>query len=253
MYGDIGANTQTKAGATKELGGYGQFSVALEAQLAKIPKSMGFAEAGALPKVALTSYKALTWYADVAHWPPNASVLVLGGSGGCGTTGIQLAKALAPHGANVTTTVSAAHFAYARGLGADAVIDYHNSNWWDDKVIADDSMDVIYDTVHGSGMLTGIRAMKKLKPGGRYVTITGALAPSVRPGRHQAMFINSDTNLASARLMEALSELSEAGKLRMRHIDSTYSLRDVAAAFAKSEAGHVLGKVSIAVRPDGGG
>ena len=35
--------------------------VALETQLGIKPKALGWAEAGSLPKVALTSYKALAW------------------------------------------------------------------------------------------------------------------------------------------------------------------------------------------------
>ena len=249
VWGDIGANTHTAAGATKELGAYATYAVALEAQLAKIPKSMGFAEAGALPKVALTSYKALEWYANAAAWPANASVLILGGSGGCGTTGIQLAKAFAARRTagtvHVTTTTSAANTAYVTALGADRVIDYHAHDWWDKDVIADDSVDVVYDTVGQQG--TGARAMTKLKPGGYYVTITGALAPSVRPGRHQVMFINSDTNLASAPLMDDLSAIAASGKLRMPNVQS-FGLSEVDKGFAASRGGHVVGKVGIRVR-----
>ena len=94
---------------------------------------------------------------------------------------------------------------------------------------------------------TGSRAMAKLKPGGHYVTITGALAPRVRAGRHQAMFINSDTNLASAPLLEALRDLAAAGHLRMPRLQ-TFGLDAVADGFKASEGGHVVGKVSIQVR-----
>ena len=85
VWGDIGANTATKAGKTKELGGYGPTAVALEAQLATIPGSLSFAQAGVLPKVALTTWKAFTWYAGAPaaqRWArDDATVLVLGGSG----------------------------------------------------------------------------------------------------------------------------------------------------------------------------
>ena len=57
-------------------------------------------EACSLPKVALTVYKSLVWYAG-APWPDplvsvgsprKPNVLVLGGSGGTGTAAIQLAN-----------------------------------------------------------------------------------------------------------------------------------------------------------------
>ena len=52
VWGDIGANTHAKRGGakTKELGGYGEYAVALESQLAVMPRNLGFAEAGSLPK-----------------------------------------------------------------------------------------------------------------------------------------------------------------------------------------------------------
>jgi NADPH:quinone reductase-like Zn-dependent oxidoreductase len=79
--------------------------------------SIRFEEAGVLPKVALTSYKALAWYADALNWTKKCTrVLVLGGSGGTGTTGIQLAKRV--FGAcYVATTTSAQNFDYVHQLG----------------------------------------------------------------------------------------------------------------------------------------
>ena len=44
-------------------------------------------------EVSLTSYKALKWYGG-APYGQDVTVLILGGSGGCGSTGIQLAKVL---------------------------------------------------------------------------------------------------------------------------------------------------------------
>ena len=88
-------------------------------------------------------------------------------------------------------------------------------------MLADGQFDAIYDTVGEAG--TGARAMRKLRDG-RYVTITGALAPSVPPGKHQAMFI-THTNLGSAPLLDELSALIATDKLRMRRIDSTLGSR----------------------------
>ena len=280
VWGDIGANTKsasTKA-KTKELGGYGEYVVALESQLGLKPSNVGFIEIGSMPKVALTSYKALAWYAGgtthttcmpaisiaLTHpsvlslfssfvqaalndtlWQKDPKVLILGGSGGCGTMGIQLAKAFGSAGTNVTTTTSADNFAYCKSLGADSLIDYKTTNWWD--VIPDASFDVIYDTVGQDH--TGDYAMKALKVGGYYVTITGQTAypGKAKPGVHQAFFINSDTNLANTKELDALSALVAADKLRMPHIDGIFALADVAAAFKVSEGGQVKGKLSISV------
>ena len=51
-------------------------------------------EAGAMPMVALTGLESLTFAARGQRFQsPNPTVLVLGGSGGTGHMGIQLAKA----------------------------------------------------------------------------------------------------------------------------------------------------------------
>lgn len=241
VWGDIGANTNTTSGnKTKELGGYAQYAIALETQLGLVPTAWSLAQAGALPKVALTSYKALTWYAG-APWKGSPRVLVLGGSGGTGGTGIQLARALGA--GEITTTTSSANAEYCLSMGANRTIDYHAQDWWDPAVIPDGSVDVVYDTV-GQGQ-TGDRAMAKLRAGGFYVTITGQLATTVKPGVKQSMFINSDTNLVNYRLLDALAELGGRGLLRTR-INATFGLPQVAEAFKLSATGHVVGKIVVA-------
>ncbi len=162
-----------------------RYALALESQLWTVPRLMGFSEAGALPKVALTSIKALVWYAGAKNdsmWKNGPRVLILGGSGGTGSTGIQLAKAYGA--ADIVTTTSADNFAYCKSLGATRTIDYKTQDWWNSAVIPDGSVDVIYDCVGQQG--TGDRAMAKLKTGGYYVTITGQLASHPKPGVKQS-------------------------------------------------------------------
>lgn len=92
VWGDIGSNVAlaTKPSTiTKELGAYAEYAVALDTQLALAPiDAISLFEICSLPKVALTSYKALVWYAG-APWDSTApgaprapNVLILGGSGG---------------------------------------------------------------------------------------------------------------------------------------------------------------------------
>eukprot|EP00656_Telonema_subtile_P017835 TRINITY_DN19619_c0_g1_i1.p1 TRINITY_DN19619_c0_g1~~TRINITY_DN19619_c0_g1_i1.p1 ORF type:complete len:423 (+),score=76.15 TRINITY_DN19619_c0_g1_i1:112-1269(+) len=242
VWGDIGANTNTSNGTkTKELGAYAQHVVALETQLGVVPSTWSLAVAGALPKVALTSYKALVWYAG-APWKHSPTVLVLGGSGGTGGTGIMIARALGA--GRIVTTTSSANADYCRSLGANVTIDYHAQDWWDPAVIADESVDVVYDTVGQA--LTGDRAMSKLRTGGAYVTITGQTATHAKPGVNQSMFINSDTNLVNFDLLDALADLGAKGQLHTR-INTTFGLSQVADAFKLSATGHVVGKISIKI------
>jgi len=127
VWGDIGAVAFTSEGTkTKELGAYAEYAVALESQIAVVPTGMSLQEAGSLPKVALTSYKALAWFAG-APWSDasNATVLVLGGSGGTGTTGVQLAKHFGA--AKIIATCGTDNVDYCASNGADQVRGRHNS------------------------------------------------------------------------------------------------------------------------------
>lgn len=237
VWADIGANAKPSG---KENGAYAQVAVALETQLGFMPKNIEAKEAAALAKVSLTSIKALKWYGGAPYTATNGTVVVLGGSGGTGTSGIQLAKALGA--SKVITTTSSANADYCKKLGADQVIDYHSQNWW--EVLEDKSVDVIYDTVGQSG--TGDYAMQKIKSGGFFVTIAGGLPSKPRSDVKSGRFINSDTNLDNVDLLDELKGYVEADKLRMPSIKS-YDLKDVLSAFKESAAGHVVGKIGITV------
>lgn len=238
VWADIGAVTEFGGRKGKENGACAPLAVALESQLGHMPKNLDFEEAAALPKVALTGYKAMTWYGGAPYTSNNGTFLLLGGSGGTGTAGIQLAKALGA--TRIITTCSAEHAEYVKSLGADEVIDYHNANWW--EVLAPGSVNAIYDCVGQKG--TGNNAMPILAAGGHYVTLTGELPTSVPEGKHASAFINSDTNLDNVDLLDALRDLVEAEKLRFTKRKS-YDLANVLAAFNESAGGHVDGKLVI--------
>ena len=92
---------------------------------------------------------------------------------------------------------------------------------------------------------TGDRAMAKLRTGGAYVTICGAMASHVKPGCTQHEFINSDTNLDSYKLLDELTALANKGGLRMPSIPASFPTSKVAEAFALSKTGHVVGKILV--------
>lgn len=238
VWADIGAVAHYGQNKGKENGAFAPIAVALESQLGAMPKNLEFEEAAALPKVSLTGYKALVWYGGAPYTKANGTVLVLGGSGGTGSAGIQLAKALGA--TKVITTCSGANSAYVKSLGADEVIDYHSNNWW--EVLSNNSVNAIYDTVGEPG--TGDLAIPKLAEGGFFVSIVGQAPSSVPSGKHAATFINSDTNLNNHALLESLRSLVEADKLRMPKL-KVYELARILEAFDESAAGHVNGKLCI--------
>ena len=103
-------------------GGYAKYAVTTAHTISRIPDSLSFEEAAALPTAGYTAYQAL-----FRKLPMDSieTILIHGGAGGVGGFGIQLAKNA---GKTVITTASARNHDYVSSLGADYVIDYSEQN-----------------------------------------------------------------------------------------------------------------------------
>ncbi|SMD11182.1 zinc-binding alcohol dehydrogenase family protein [Rhizobium sp. RU36D] len=113
------------AGAINRPGTNSEFHLVDERIVGAKPKSIGFAEAAALPLTAITAYEALFDRLKVQDKVPGTqhAILITGGAGGVGSIAIQLAKALTD--LTVIATASRPETAeWAKALGADHVIDH---------------------------------------------------------------------------------------------------------------------------------
>ncbi len=143
----------------QEAAAYAEYLTAPADELLLKPPTITHDEAAAIPLVAETAWQALVHAVDVQ---PGERVLIHAGAGGVGHAAIQIAKA---RGAHVVTTASAIKHDFLTRLGADEVIDYHET---DVAEVLVGSIDVVFDTV-GAG--TAAQSLPTLKPGGRLVTI----------------------------------------------------------------------------------
>lgn len=84
----------------KRNGGYAEYAIAKEAEIALKPKRLDYENAAAVPVGALTSSQAMF---DLAHLESGQTILIHGASGGIGSIAVQLAKA---KGARVVGTAS---------------------------------------------------------------------------------------------------------------------------------------------------
>ena len=100
------------------IGTFAEYIAIDQDDVAPKPASLTLHEAAAVPLVSLAAWQALV---DRAHVQPGQKVLVHAGSGGLGSTVIQLAKHL---GATVATTARGENAELVRSLGADVVVDY---------------------------------------------------------------------------------------------------------------------------------
>ena len=111
-----------------------------------------------------------------AQLRPSETVLVLGGSSGVGSAAIQIAKDL---GARVLTTAGDERKReFARSMGADEVLDHHDSDWPREvkRLTERRGVDVVVEHV---GPATWQGSMRSLARLGRLVTCGGTTGPEV--------------------------------------------------------------------------
>jgi len=128
------------------------------------PSSVDIHEAASCTS-AITSFNAVKYIKE------DDRVLILGGSGGVGSSSITLSKL---RGASYVATTSTYQRDILLGLGADEVINYEETNWWDVEEYQKNKFDVIIDTVGGGNFYD--KATLVLKTGeesGYFVAVTG--------------------------------------------------------------------------------
>jgi len=238
------------------LGAFAEFAVVHEDHAARMPVSLDFPAAAAVPLAALTALQALR---DELHLSAGQRVFIPGGAGGVGTFAIQLAKHF---GAHVATTASPRGEALVKRLGADVVIDYTRERF-EDKL---SDYDCAFDLVGGD---TLARVWSVLKPGSRVVSIAGMPEPVTahkdlgRGSGLAALFwvVSLKTRLSAARHgcsyrylfmhpsgadLAYLASLIDAKQLEVA-VDRVFPFAEAKAALAYLETGHAKGKVVLAL------
>lgn len=216
---------------------YAEFTAIDENAAAHKPKKMSHQEAAAVPLAALTALQA---FRDLGSIQPGNRVLVIGSSGGVGSYGVQLAKAM---GAHVTAVCGTANVTLTAELGADEIIDYKKESIGGRR----GAYDIILDAV-GTHTFSEMRPL--LSQNGTYVSTVASLGlffhlawTLVFPGK-KARFV----------LMKPLGEdlryvagLADSGKLKSV-IDGVFQLEQIAQAHARSETGRARGKIVVEVK-----
>lgn len=213
-------------------GAFAQFAVAKLGKIGKKPKNIGFEEAASLPLVGESAIQAMETHIKLK---PGQKILIHGGAGGIGSIAVQVAKAL---GAYVAATVSTDDIEYAKGLGADEVIDFKIEDFTK-KV---ENLDAVFDTAGGE---TTNKSFGVVKAGGVVVWMSGQ--PDLKLAKKyeiEAIAQNSD---GTTERLNRLRELVEAGKVKPQ-IDRIFKLDEVKEAFTRQEKGHPRGKVVLIVK-----
>ena len=238
------------------MGGLAEWAAVHEDYVAKMPASLTFEEAAAVPLAALTALQALR---DELRLQSGMRVFISGGAGGVGTFAIQIAKQF---GATVATTASPRGEALVRRLGADVVIDYTQQRF--EEALHD--YDAAFDLFGGDDL---VRCFSVVKRGGTVVSIAGMPEPetarrdlgargalvalfwlasfgtrriAARHGvRYRYLFMH-----ASGADLETLAALIDAKKIEVV-VDKIFPFDKAKDALAYLEAGRAKGKVVVSI------
>jgi NADPH:quinone reductase len=205
---------------------------------APAPASLDLLQAGA---GAVTGLTALQGIDDVLGVRRGETVLVFGASGAVGTLAVQFAKR---RQARVIGTASGrAAAALVRRLGADDVVDARK----DDAVerlrsLAPEGLDAVLALAGGERLE---RCLDLVRPGGRVAHPNGV---ELEPQRRRGIATRAYDGVAGPREFARLERAVAEARLRVP-VANVYPLADAAEAHARLEAGHVLGRIALRIRP----
>lgn len=237
---EIGSNvTKWKAGDrvfsrpdTTRFGSYAEYTAVDEHLLAKLPDSISYEEAAAVPLAGLTAWQVLFTHGDLKE---GETVLIHAGAGGVGMYAIQLAKNA---GAHVITTASEKNHELLYSLGADQVIDYKKENF--EEILKD--IDLVFDTMGGE---VAENSYKVLKPNtGRLITIVGE--PNHDTAKSHNVLAKGIWLQPDGDQLQRMADLMEEKKIKSI-VGATFpfSRQGIYDAHALSETHHAVGKIVI--------
>jgi NADPH:quinone reductase-like Zn-dependent oxidoreductase len=204
------------------------------------PEALDIGQAAALPTVGLTA-RALMATAEIK---PGARVLVVGATGGVGTTLLPL---LAAAGAHVTATARPADADLVRSLGATEAIGY--DDYPPGPRPADPApesgggglFDLAFNLVVPGDRLERVAAA--VRPGGRLLTITFP-PPPAHDGIDVQLVLDMEGRFGG---MAEVAADAVAGRLRAR-IAAEYEFADAVRALSDFATRHKTGKLVVRVR-----
>ncbi|WP_437715065.1 zinc-binding alcohol dehydrogenase family protein [Sorangium sp. So ce448] len=245
------------AGSIARPGSNAEVHLVDERIAAPMPRSLGFADAAALPLTSLTAWEGLfeRLGVDPEGRDAGSALLVLGGAGGVGSMVVQLAKAA---GLRVVATASREESrAWARSLGADVLVDHHaplrpqlesaglqhvelifntqsTEAWWD----------TMADLVAPRGRIVGIVEAKAPLDLGKLMSKSATFAWELMFTR--SLYETADMAAQRAILTRVAAWVDE-GRVRTtrREHFGRISAANLRAAHARIESGQAVGKLVL--------
>ena len=226
-------------------GGFAEYALAKEKNIALMSEGMGFEQAAAIPTAGLTALQGLR---DAAGLQAGQTVLVNGASGGVGSFAVQIAKSM---GAHVTGVCSTKNVPLVESLGADMVIDYTTTDFTKSTydivfdIIGNRSLSELGKTLNSEGKLIPVGAPKGGKILGPLIRFgTTAVRFGIYPKR--AAFFVATFNTGD---LTTVANLCAEGVVTPV-IDTVYPMEQAGEAMLHFQGGHSRGKVLIDTQSD---
>jgi len=228
-------------------GSLAELASANASSIARKPKELTFAQAAAMNVTYLTGLQALTTHGGMKE---GGRVLIIGASGGTGTAGIQLAKAL--KASEIVAVCSGKNEKLVRDLGATKMVDYQKTKFVDvyGDAKEEEKFDVVYDCASYSGhgenyVADSHRVLKVGPPAGQYVPINGSVTMFIRA---QLNFQAANTHLflcnGNTKDLDTISRLvAEEGLRPVISKILPFTGKDVEAGFDHLKARRTVGKI----------
>jgi NADPH2:quinone reductase len=232
-------------------GGYAEYCLAHESHALPVPSGLSLIEAAAVPETFFT-----VWYNafERGRLAAGETALIHGGTSGIGTTAIQLAKAF---GARAIATAGTPEKCEAcRKLGAEVAINYKTEDFVEatKKATGGRGADLVLDIIGGDYIERNYEAAAVE---GRILQIAFQSSPRATVDFRRLMLkrlTHTGSTLraravadkaAIARAIEAkVLPLIAAGRVKPV-IDSTFALREAAAAHARMDSSQHIGKIVL--------
>jgi len=244
------------AGDITRSGSNAEFQLVDERIVGFKPKSLGFAEAAALPLTTITAYEAFfdRLGIDRDGADKGKSVLIIGAGGGVGSIGIQLAKAA---GLVVIATASRPETAnWVKALGADHVVNHREPMVEQVRALGFRHVDhiaIFNDMRHWE------TAVELIRPQGGIVTIDATDLPMPMAGmKVKAASLHWEFMFARAmhqtpdmieqhKLLTYVANEIDAGRIRttLSEVLTPINAENIRAAHALIETGRAKGKIVV--------
>lgn len=234
-------------------GGYAEYCAVDYQHCLPVPLNLSMAQAACLPETAFTVYFNLF---QLGNLKKKDKVLIHGGSGGIGSTAIQMAK-LAGAQLVIATAGSDEKCSYCQELGADYVVNYSEESFF--ERIKDSSIgkiDVVLDMLGGDYFEKNISL---LAHGGRHLSIAYLAGKDVKLDLAKLMTrqilvtgstLRPQNSLVKSSIAEGVKNFLwpflDQEKFKV-HIDREFKLSEVKNAHDYMESREHMGKICLII------